>query len=153
MLRAESRRQCTKFERKRRAKSITIPSQQGSYPEPFNSSGQAPSNGSPLHMRTRTPTISALLALALSLVACCAPTTNTTTKALPETAFTATFLGFTSDGKNILVKPERSSTNIQLIYNTVIYDTAPNLTAGQRVYVLGKLEGNLVYVSELRKLN
>jgi hypothetical protein len=109
-------------------------------------------------LQTWTKIISVLLALVLTLTACCAPATNTTATALPETAFTATFLGFTSDGKTILVKPERSSTNVQLIYdtviyNTVIYDTAPNLTAGQRVYVLGRLEGNLVYVSELRKLN
>jgi hypothetical protein len=99
-------------------------------------------------LQTWTKIISVLLALVLTLTACCAPTTNTTATALPETAFTATFLGFASDGKTILVKPERSSTNVQLIYNT-----ATNLTAGQRVYVLGRLEGNLVYVSELRKLN
>ena len=104
-------------------------------------------------LQTRTTIISVLLALMLTLTACCAPATNTTATALPETAFTATFLGFTSDGKTILVKPERSSTDVQLIYDTVIYDTALNLTAGQRVYVLGRLEGNLVYVSELRKLN
>jgi hypothetical protein len=122
-----------------------------------DSTGFSTLNFSPLQilqgklLQTRTKIISVLLVL--TLTACCAPTTNTTATALPETAFTATFLGFASDGKTILVKPERSSTNVQLIYNTVIYDTAPNLTAGQRVYVLGRLEGNLVYVSELRKLN
>jgi hypothetical protein len=97
----------------------------------------------PLPTRAKVTTV--LIAFML-LTACCAPATNSSTT-LPETAFTATFLGFSDDGQSLLAKPEQSSEKVQLIY-----DNAENLIVGQRVYVVGRLEGTLVYVTDLRPL-
>jgi hypothetical protein len=80
----------------------------------------------------------------LFLVACCPPAMNSS---LQETAFTATFLGLSLDGQYLLVKPERSSEDVQLVSNN-----AENLVVGQKVYVVGRLEGNIVYVSNLQLL-
>jgi hypothetical protein len=99
---------------------------------------------SPLPTR---PTILALfITFVLTVTACCAPaiTSNAT---LPETAFTATFVGFADDGQTLLAKLEQSKDNVQLVY-----DRALTLSIGQRVYVVGRLEGNLVYVTDLRPL-
>jgi hypothetical protein len=82
----------------------------------------------------------------LLLTACCPPAINTT-QSLPETAFTATFLGFSANGQYLVAKPERSSGDMQLIYNS-----EANLVVGQKMYVVGRLEGNLVYVSDLKPL-
>lgn len=98
---------------------------------------------SPLLTRTRIITV--LIAFVFIFTGCCAPATNSSV--LPETAFTATFLGFSDDGQTLLAQPEQSKDNVQLIYNKTL-----NLHVGQRVYVLGRLEGNLVYVSELKAL-
>jgi hypothetical protein len=95
---------------------------------------------SPLPTR---PTILALfITFVLTVTACCAPaiTSNAT---LPETAF----VGFADDGQTLLAKLEQSKDNVQLVY-----DRALTLSIGQRVYVVGRLEGNLVYVTDLRPL-
>jgi hypothetical protein len=86
-----------------------------------------------------------MIMFALIFTGCCAPATNSST--LPETAFTATFLGLSADSQILLAKPEHSNDNVQLVY-----DNAENLIVGQRVYVVGRLEGNLVYVTDLRPL-
>jgi hypothetical protein len=93
---------------------------------------------------TRAKVISVFCGLILFLVSCCPPATNSS---LQETAFTATFLGLSADGQYLLVKPERSSEDMQLVY-----DNAENLVVGQKVYVVGRLEGNLIYVSDLRSI-
>jgi hypothetical protein len=95
---------------------------------------------------TRPKIIAVMTAFVLLVTACCAPATNSSTP-LPETTFTATFLGFSDDGQTLLAKPEQSNEKVQLIY-----DNAENLIVGQRVYVVGRLEGNLVYVTDLRPL-
>jgi hypothetical protein len=106
--------------------------------------------GGPEHRRmgrplpTRTKIISSFCGLILFLVACCPPAT---TSGLQETAFTATFLGVSEDGSYLLVEPEGSSANVQLVF-----DNAASLVVGQRLYVMGRLEGNVVYVSDLRPL-
>jgi hypothetical protein len=95
------------------------------------------------------PTQSTITAVVIAMVflvtGCCAPATTSST--LPETAFTATFVGFADDGQTLLAKSERSKDNVQLVY-----DKAENLIVGQRMYVVGRLEGNLVYVTDLRPL-
>ena len=96
-------------------------------------------------LETRTKVISVFCGLILFLVACCPPATNSSTS--QETAFTATFLGFSADGQYLLVKPERSSSNVQMIYSN-----AESLVVGQRIYVMGRLEDNIVYVNDLRPL-
>jgi hypothetical protein len=78
------------------------------------------------------------------LTACCPPAT---TSGFQETAFTATFLGLSADGQYLLVQPERSRETIQMIYNN-----AESLTVGQRMYLVGRLEGNIIYVSNLTPL-
>jgi hypothetical protein len=95
---------------------------------------------------TRSTIITILIALVLMLTACCAPAATSSTT-LPETAFTATFLGFADDGQILLAKPEQSQDNVQLVY-----DQALTLSVGQRVYVMGRLEGNFVYVDELKTI-
>ncbi len=95
-------------------------------------------------LQRRARIISIWCGLSLFLVACCPPATTSSSQ---ETAFTATFLGFSSDGKYLLVKPERSSANVQ-----IVYANTENLVVGQRVYVVGRLEGDLVYVNDLRPL-
>jgi hypothetical protein len=95
---------------------------------------------------TRTRTIAVLFAFVLMFTGCCAPAT-TSSATLSETAFTATFLGFVDDGQTLLARPEQSKDDIQLVY-----EQAENLVFGQRVYVVGRLEGNLVYVTALRPL-
>jgi hypothetical protein len=97
-------------------------------------------------LSTRPKIIAVFITFVLTLTACCAPATNSSTP-LPETAFTATFLGLSNDGQTLLAKPEQSSNNVQLIY-----DKALTLPIGQRVYIVGRLEGNLVYVTDLRIL-
>jgi hypothetical protein len=135
MQRAEGKEQRAK-NIKLKAKRIALSFQQGS-PERSRM-------GSPLQMRTKI--IAIFLTFMLMFTACCAPATTSSTT-LPETAFTATFLGFSDDGQSLLAKPEQSSENVQLIY-----DNAENLIVGQRVYVVGRLEGNLVHVNELHIL-
>jgi hypothetical protein len=96
----------------------------------------------PLLMRTRI--ISVFCGLIILLVACCPPATNSS---LQETAFTATFLGFSPDGQYLLAKSEQSNTDVQLIYNNT-----ENLVVGQKVYVVGRLEGNVVYVTNIQPI-
>lgn len=133
MQRAESKGQRAKS---KKAKHIELSFQQGS-PERSRM-------GSPL--QTRTKLIVVMIAFALIFTACCAPATNSSTPLL-ETAFTATFLGFSNDGQTLFAQPEQSNEKVQLIY-----DNAENLIIGQRVYVVGRLEGNQVYVTELHLL-
>jgi hypothetical protein len=83
--------------------------------------------------------------LTVFFTGCCAPAMTPST--LPETAFTATFLGLSHDGQTLLVQPEQSKDNVQLVYNNT-----KTLIVGQRVYVVGRLEGNLVHVTDLRLL-
>jgi hypothetical protein len=85
-----------------------------------------------------------LVVVTTLLTACCPPATNSS---LQETAFTAMFLGFSDDGNYLLARAEPSNTDVQLVY-----DNVENLVAGQRVYVVGRLEGNVVYVSDLKPL-
>jgi hypothetical protein len=85
------------------------------------------------------------LTLLLFLTACCPPATNSSTS--QETAFKATFLGFSEDQHYLIAQPEGSSTNVQ-----IVYEPALTLAIGQRIYVVGRLENNLVYVSDIRPL-
>lgn len=98
--------------------------------------------GSPLLARTK---IILSVLVTLFLTGCCVLATNS--RSFQETAFTAKFLGFAKDGQTLLVQPEQSKANVQLVY-----DNAENLIIGQRVYVVGRLEGNQVYVTDLRPL-
>jgi hypothetical protein len=95
---------------------------------------------------TRPTILAILIAFVFIFTGCCAPATTSSTT-LPETAFTATFVGLTANGQYLLAKPEQSSEDVQLVY-----DKALTLPVGQRVYVVGRLEGDLVYVTELRPL-
>jgi hypothetical protein len=91
-------------------------------------------------------TVSVFCGLILSVVACCAPaTTSSTSRA---TAFTATFLGLSPDGQYLLAKSERSNTDVQMVYEPPL-----SLAVGQRIYVVGRLEGDVVQVAELNPLN
>ncbi len=94
-------------------------------------------------LQTRAKVIAVMITFVFLFSACCAPATTSSTPV--ETAFTATFLGFSENGQYLLAKSERSNTNVQMIY-----DDRENLVVGQRMYVLGRLEGNIVYVSDLK---
>jgi hypothetical protein len=96
---------------------------------------------------TRAKIVAILFVFTLMITGCCAPAT-TANATLQETAFTATFLGFGNDGQTLLARPEQSKENVQLIYDKTL-----TLPVGQRVYVVGRLEGNLVYISDLRELD
>lgn len=95
------------------------------------------------------PTLAKMIAIMFAFVflfsACCPPGANSSLS--QETAFKATFLGFSKDQHYLLAQPEGSNTNVQMIY-----EPALTLAIGQRIYVVGRLEGNLVYVSDLRPL-
>jgi hypothetical protein len=126
MLRAKSRGQRAKSKKAKRTKLLV---QQGR-----------------VALLIRTKIIALLFAFALIFTGCCAPATTSSTP-LPETAFTATFLGFADDGQTLLAKPEQSKDNVQLVY-----DRALTLSIGQIMYVVGRLNGNQVYVTDLRPL-
>lgn len=93
----------------------------------------------------RTKIISVFCGLILFLVACCPPATGSSIS--QETAFKATFLGISENQHYLLVQPEGSEARVQMVY-----DQATTLTPGQRIYVVGRLEGNVVYVSALNPL-
>lgn len=96
-------------------------------------------------LQTQAKVIAVMITLILLLSACCPP--GASSSLTQETAFTATFLGFSEDGQYLLVKPERSSANVQMIF-----DSTDNLVIGQKIYVVGRLEDNIVYVNDLRPL-
>jgi hypothetical protein len=116
---------------------------QPSSPEPFGfTQGRLSRMDSPLVMRTKI--ISVFCGLILLLVACCPPGV---TSSIQDTAFKATFLGFSKDQHYLLARPEGSNTDVQ-----VRYGPALTITIGQKIYVVGRLEGNTVYATQINPL-
>ncbi|MGL4608216.1 MAG: hypothetical protein ACRCYY_00815 [Trueperaceae bacterium] len=114
----------------------------------YSSSLRTLARGFPNHALARRyssrEAISLIFAILIFLTACCPPGASSN---LQDTAFKATFLGFSDDQQYLLAQPEGLDANVQMVY-----DKAVTLATGRSIYVVGRLEGGIIYVTDMRAL-